>query len=417
MKILVANLGSTSFKYSLFDMNGEKLLARGKVERIGEAESPCTAEVNGVKLEETVCVPDHSVAVRECLAQLTKKDFGPIRDASEVAAIGFKAVHAAGISGVQRVNAQLIDAMEEFNDLLPAHNPPYVAAMRILAENLPDIPLAAAFETDFHQTIPDRNRYYGVPFDWAEKYGIRRFGFHGASHRYIAARSAELGGKKVISMHLGGSSSLCAVKEGKSMAVSMGTTPQTGLLQNNRVGDFDPFVIPYLMRKSGKTQTEILAMLSKQSGLLGLSGVGSDLRDIAEVAEKDADPVKRKRAKLALDVFVGDIRRYLGAYLVELGGADMLVFTAGIGENNPWLRRAVCADLSAFGIVLDDQKNAAAIAGRETAIHAAESRTQIWVIPTNEEIIVARQTLDMLIQSGLTSRNSCRTCCTNGSAK
>jgi acetate kinase len=404
MYILVANLGSTSFKYSLFDMNGEKVLAKGRVERIGEASSPCSVEVGGVKRETTVSVPDHAVAVRQCLSQLTEPGFGPIKNASEVSAIGFKAVHAAGISGVQKVDARLLDAMEEINDMMPAHNPPYVRAMRILAEKLPDIPLVAAFETGFHQTIPDRNRYYGVPFEWAEKYNIVRWGFHGASHRYIAARTAEIHQStprsplpasqlKVISMHLGGSSSLCAIKDGKSVAASMGTSAQTGLFHNNRVGDFDPFVVPYLMRKTGKTQDEILNILATKSGMFGLSGVSGDLRDVMDAAEKG-----NKQAKLAVDVFIGDIRKYLGAYLVELGGADMLVFTGGIGEHQKELRKSVCAGLEVFGIVLDPQKNADA-KGTETAIHASESKTQIWIVPTNEEQIVARQVKELIVIS------------------
>jgi acetate kinase len=388
MKILVANLGSTSFKYSLFDMDGEKVLAKGRVERIGDASSPCSVEIGGVKRELTTSVPDHAVAVRQCLAQLTEPGFGPIKDASEVSAIGFKAVHAAGISGVQKVDATLLDAMEEINDMMPAHNPPYVKAMRILAQKLPDIPLVAAFETDFHQTIPDRNRYYGVPLEWAEQYNVVRWGFHGASHRYISIRTAGILKRKdlrIISMHLGGSSSLCAIKDGKSVAASMGTSAQTGLFHNNRVGDFDPFVVPYLMRKMSKTQDEVLNILATKSGLLGLSGVSGDLRDVMEAAEQG-----NKRAKLAFEVLVGDIRKYLGAYLVELGGADVLVFTGGIGENRTDLRTNVCRDLETFGIILDPQKNAEAKAV-ETSIHAAESKTQIWIVPTNEELIVARQ--------------------------
>jgi acetate kinase len=395
MYILVANLGSTSFKYSLFDMNNEKVLAKGRVERIGEMLSPCLVEVNGQKRETNIPIADHAVAVRQCLEQLTEQGFGPIKNTAEVAAIGFKAVHAAGVSGVQKVDTKLLDAMEEINDMMPAHNPPYVKAMRILAEKLPDIPLVAAFETGFHQTIPNRNRYYGVPFEWAGKYNIIRYGFHGASHRYISLRTAEIlkrNDLKIISLHLGGSSSLCAINAGKSVAASMGTSAQTGLFHNNRVGDFDPFVIPYLIRKMGKTHEEILNILATKSGLLGLSGVSGDLRDVIDAAEKG-----HKQARLAADVLVGDIRKYLGAYLVELGGADVLVFTGGIGEHNKMIRKEVCAGLDALGIVLDPQKNDAAEG--ETAIHATESKIQIWTIPTNEELIVARQTRQLLVDS------------------
>lgn len=393
MYVLVANLGSTSFKYSLFDMNTETVLAKGRVERIGETLSPCTVEVNGVKRETNLPIADHAIAVRQCLEQLTEQNFGPIKNTTEVVAIGFKAVHAAGVSGVRLVDAGLLDAMEEINDMMPAHNPPYVKAMRILAERLPEIPLVAAFETDFHQTIPNRNRYYGVPFEWAEKYNIIRYGFHGASHRYISLRIAEIlkrNDLKVISMHLGGSSSLCAINAGKSVAASMGTSAQTGLFHNNRVGDFDPFVIPYLIRKTGKTHDEILNILATKSGLLGLSGVSGDLRDVIIAAEKG-----HKQARLALDVLVGDIRKYLGAYLVELGGADVLVFTGGIGEHNKTIRKEVCSGLEVFGIILDPQKNEE-VQG-EVAVHATESKIQIWVVPTNEEIIVARKTKQLIV--------------------
>lgn len=324
---------------------------------------------------------------------MIEPDFGPINNASEVSAIGFKAVHAAGVSGVQRVDAHVLDAMEEFNDLMPAHNPPYVRAMRLLAEKLPEIPLVAAFETGFHQTIPNRNRYYGIPLEWADQYYVKRWGFHGASHRYIATRAAELLNRndlKIVSMHLGGSSSLCAINAGKSVATTMGSSAQTGLFQNNRCGDFDPFVIPYLMRKTGKTQNDILYELSNKSGLLGLSGIGADIRDIMQALHDGND-----RARLALDVFAGYIRQYLGAYLVELGGADMLVFTAGIGENNDYLRKLVCRDLENFGIVLDETKNVQTKA-IEASIHTDESKVQIWIVPTNEELIVARQTQELI---------------------
>ncbi|MDR2642078.1 MAG: acetate/propionate family kinase [Planctomycetaceae bacterium] len=393
MKILVANIGSTSFKYSLFDMATEKVLARGRVERIGEVLSPCTIEVGGVKYSREVSAPDHAVAVRQCLEQLTSAESGVLKNVNEVAAIGFKAVHAAGISGVQFVDGKLLDAMEEFNNLLPAHNPPYIRSMRNISGQLPEIPLIAAFETDFHKTIPQRNRYYGVPFEWAEQYDVIRYGFHGASHRYIATRTAQLLNRqdlRVISMHLGGSSSLCAINAGKSVAASMGTSPQTGLFHGNRCGDFDPFVVPYLMRKLAKTQEEVLNILATKSGLLGLSGVGADLRDVMDAAKKG-----NERAQLAVDALVGYIRLYLGGYLVELGGADVLVFTGGIGENNIEIREKITANLQPLGIILDQDKNKMS-SGTESPIHAKESKTQIWIVPTNEEIIVARQCVEKL---------------------
>jgi acetate kinase len=282
--------------------------------------------------------------------------------------------------------------MEEMNAVAPAHNPPYIAAMRLLAEQLPEIPLVAVFETGFHATIPKRNRRYAVPSKWAEEYGVQRYGFHGASHGYIATRIAELMDRddlRVISCHLGGSSSLCASRRGQSVATSMGMSPQSGLPQNNRVGDFDPFALPMVMEKSGKSLQEVLEQLAGSSGLLGLSGVSGDIRDLREAAEAGNED-----AQLALDVYVSAIRHYLGAYLVELGGADAIVFTGGIGENGQDIRGQVCAGLEDLGIELDANLNQS-VEG-ETKISTSGSRTSIWVVPTNEEIVVARKTLALL---------------------
>ncbi|MBR0224844.1 MAG: acetate/propionate family kinase [Thermoguttaceae bacterium] len=392
MKILVANLGSTSFKYSLYDMDDERLMARGRVERIGEASSPCQITIGDFKKEENVSAPDHGVAVRECLRQLTDSESGCLKSTDEIAGIGFKAVFAKGYTGVQPVTEELLAAMEEFNAVLPAHNPPYVRAMRMLRKALPEIPLVAAFETGFHENIPDRNRYYGVPYEWAERYGVRRYGFHGASHRYIATRCREIFGedKRIVSCHLGGSSSVCAIADGWSRESSMGGSPQTGLMNNNRCGDFDPFWCNYLTKKLNVSLDELLETLATKSGLLGVSGVSGDVRDIAEARD-----CGNARAKLALEVLVGDIRRYVGASLVELGGADVLSFAGGIGEFRWDVRESVTSGLEELGIVLDKEANAKAL-GVEAKISAPESRVQVWVIPTNEEIIVGRQTKELL---------------------
>lgn len=392
MKVLVANLGSTSFKYRLFDMTDERQLARGGVERIGAAESKCFVEIAGKRQDLSIHAPDHAAAVRTCLEQLTDPQSGCLNDAGEVAAIGFKAVHGGRVSGVQRVTPDVLAAMEEMSQVAPAHNPPYINAMRLLAEKLPEIPLVAAFETGFHATIPDRLRHYAIPMEWAENLHIKKWGFHGASHRYIAQRVAELVGRgdlRVISCHLGGSSSLCAIKNGQSVATSMGMSPQSGLPQNNRAGDFDVYAIPLLMKSLGKSQDEVLEILAAQCGLLGVSGLSGDIRDLEEAAAQG-----NSRAQLALDVYTTEIRRYLGGLLVELGGTDVIVFTGGIGENGVNIRRAVCRDLSELGIVLDDAKNAAAKG--EAAIHSDSSRAQIWIAPTNEEIVVARQAKELL---------------------
>jgi acetate kinase len=391
MKILVANLGSTSFKYRLFDMATERVLARGGVERIGATSSRCYVEAASVSEEDQRTVPDHAVAVRACLQQLSEPRLACLRDPTELAAIGFKTIHAQGFSGVQRVDERVLAAMEAYNDVAPAHNPPYVTAMRLVARQFPQLPLVAAFETGFHETIPLARRLYAVPPEWQKRYGIQRWGFHGASHRYIAERMAEKFKNtqiRVISCHLGGSSSLCAIRAGKSVATSMGMSPQSGLPQNNRVGDFDPFALPVILRATGKTLDQVLRDLANCSGLEGLSG-HRDLRDIEAAAAK-AD----ERAQLALDVYADAVRQYLGAYLLLLGGADAIVFTGGIGENSPTMRSAICANLDWFGIAVDPKANN--FAKGECRIEALGSRVQLWTMPTNEELIVARQTQALL---------------------
>jgi acetate kinase len=332
------------------------------------------------------------VAVRQCLAQLTDPVSGCLKDASEVAAIGFKAVHGGRVSGVQRVTSDVLAAMEEMNLVAPAHNPPYIKAMRLLAEKLPEIPLVAAFETGFHATIDDRLRYYPIPYEWAEKLHIKRWGFHGASHRYIAQRTSQLLGRydlRIISCHLGGSNSLCAIRGQQSVATTMGMSPQTGLPQNNRVGDFDPFAIPLIMQAEGLSLHQVLDTLAEKSGLLGLSGISGDIRDLEQAAAQG-----KARAKLALDVFIAEIRRHLGGMLMELGGADVIVFTGGIGENGVGVRAGVCANLQELGIELDPELNEKAQG--ETRISKGGSRVQVLTIPTNEELVVARQTKQVI---------------------
>jgi acetate kinase len=394
VKILIANLGSTSFKYRLFDMSdpAEPVLARGAIERIGSPSSRVVIKSARGERERICPVPDHGEAVRLCLDQLTDPEIGVVKDAAEVSAIGFKAVHARNLTGVHFVDEKVLDAMEAFADVAPAHNPPYVRAMRMLRERFPQLPLVAAFETGFHTTIPEAQQRYAIPDEWATLLGVRRFGFHGASHRYIAIRMAELlkrGDLKLISCHLGGSSSLCAIKSGQSVACSLGKSPQSGLPHNNRVGDFDVFALPVIMRETGKSLEEILSILANKSGLAGLSGVGGDLRDI-EAAAAEGKP----RARLALDVFIASIRHYLGAFLLALNGADAIVFTGGIGENSARIRSGVCADLDWFGIELDAALNASGPA--ERLVSSNRSRVQIWTVPTNEEIVVARQAKELL---------------------
>lgn len=403
MKVLVANLGSTSFKYRLFDMSTEEQLARGGIDRIGLEESNCSVEIGDWSEERVTHIPDHAAAVNICLEQLSDSEHGCLQDASELAGIGFKAVFAGKLSGVRIVDEELLTRMEELADVAPAHNPPYARAMRQLREAFPQIPLVAALETAFHETIPPENRAYAVPYEWQDEYETKRWGFHGASHRFIGGRIGEILGNddlRVISCHLGGSNSLCAQRGNRSQANSLGMSPQTGLLHNNRVGDFDPFALPLLMRLSGKSMDELLKEMSSNGGLLGLSGLSSDVRDLEEAAANG-----HERAEFALKVFVASIRQYLGSYLVVLGGADAVVFTGGIGENSERIRREVCSNLEWAGIALAERQKARGeetdvsqvpLFPNERCISADQSKTQVWVIPTNEEIVVARQTVETI---------------------
>lgn len=405
MLILVANLGSTSFKYKLLDVSGDlhspgirpdaRVLARGAVERIGDTStSRCEVTIGGYHNVSEMPVPDHGIAVQACLDQLTDPQHGCVKDASEVAAIGFKAVHGGRKSGTFLVDDDLLVAMAEMNAAAPAHNPPYIAAMKLLRERFPDLPLVAAFETEFHDTIPEARRLYAVPPQWRDDYQVQKWGFHGASHRYIAERAAELLGRgdaRIISCHLGGSSSLTAIQDGQSVMTTMGMTPQTGLPQNNRVGDFDPFALPLLIERTGKSLEELLTFLANEGGLKGLSGRSGDLRDIEAAAAAGDEMSKR-----ALSVFVEEIRRHLGGMMVAMGGLDAIVFTGGIGENSEVIREAICENLESFGIELDRSRNQnhrerAKQTGGEDRLHRDSSRTQIWVIPTNEEWIVAKR--------------------------
>ncbi|MGQ0633443.1 MAG: acetate/propionate family kinase [Planctomycetaceae bacterium] len=386
MKILVANLGSTSFKYRLFDLPQELQLARGGIDRIGQPQSACFVEMAGLRRESTGHVPDHAAAMRICLEQLTAGQGRCLASISDVAAVGFKAVFAGRYSGVRVVDDALLDRMEELSDIAPAHNPMYAKAMRQLRQAFPQVPLVAALETGFHESIPDANRCYAVPFEWKERYEICRWGYHGASHRYLGTRMAELLGRndlRLITCHLGGSNSLCAIRGGVSQANSLGMSPQSGLPHNNRVGDFDPFALPVLMRATGKSLEQLLDQLANQSGLLGLSGLSPDVRDLEQAAAQG-----HARARLALDVFVASIRQYLGGMLTVLDGADCIVFSGGIGENSRLVRREVCARMEWAGIVLDESLNETGKG--EACLSAADSPVQVWVIPTNEEIVVAR---------------------------
>lgn len=412
MKVLVANLGSTSFKYRLFDLSNETQLAKGGIDRIGQpgALSSCSVEIGSYKAETQQLVPNHAAGVGICLEQLTNAEHGCLKSVDEVGGIGFKAVFAGNLSGVRIVDETLLHKMESLSDIAPAHNPPYVRAMRQLQQAFPQIPLVAALETGFHETIPFEHRAYAVPYEWYTEFEIRRWGFHGASHRFIAGRiaqtlaAAEKGSVaekgsdplafrgltpfqdlKVISCHLGGSASICAIRNGESFATSMGMSPQGGLPHNNRVGDFDAYAIPVIMKRTGLTFEQVLTAMSSKGGLLGVSGLSGDCRDLEEASAKGHD-----RAEKALKLFEASIRSYVGSYMALLGGADVIVFTGGIGENSERIRMNVCRDMEWAGVELCETKNSG-MKG-EACLSKDTSRVRIWMVPTNEELVVARQT-------------------------
>lgn len=380
-KVLVANIGSTSFKFRLFEMPSERVLAKGGIERIGGPESPYTISIDGAEpVSGTRSLPDHGAAIK-----FVEESLGGFTD---LAAVGFKPVMAKGISGTQFMDERVLQAMEDFNTLLPAHNPPYIAGVRLFNQLYPGLPCIGTFETAFYDKVPVETYRYPVPLEWEEKYGIRRCGFHGASHRYVTERCAELRGQKnlrMISCHLGGSSSIAAVKDGVAIDSSWGMTPQSGLPQNNRVGDFDCFALIYLARNLGLGIDAVEKALTSQSGLKGMSGLPTgDVRDIRNAAAEG-----NESAAIAFKVLVNQIRKYIGQFLVALDGADVLIFTAGIGENDIALREAVCANLGFCGLELDLEKNRATRAV-EAVISKPSSKIEVRVIPTNEEIIIAR---------------------------
>jgi acetate kinase len=380
-QILVANIGSTSFKFRVFEMPSERLLAQGGVECIGSAESPYKFRIgDGPVSKGSATFPDHGAAIK--FVEKTLGGFG------HLAAVGFKPVCAREISGTQLLDETVLRAMEELNTLLPAHNPPYVAAVRMFNKLHPEIPCIGTFETAFYDDVPMENRRYPVPLEWETKYGIRRHGFHGASHRYVTQRCAELRGTdqlRIISCHLGGSSSIAAVRNGKAIDSSWGMTPQSGLPQNNRVGDFDCFALIYLARDIGLGLDAVEKALTTQSGLKGMSGLPTgDVRDLLAAIESG-----NRDARIAMEVFTGQIRKYIGQFLVELNGADVIIFTAGIAENCPGLRWDICKDLDFCGLELDAAANAATGAA-EAVISTPRSKIEVRVIPTNEELIIAR---------------------------
>jgi acetate kinase len=377
MKILIPNIGSTSFKYRLLELpegshRDETVLAQGRVERIGQPGGECA---------------DYKAAIHKCLGEIAGPG-KPLAGLTEIDAVGFKAVHTGPLNQPQIVDDALLATMEEFSFLAPAHNPPYIAAMKAFQQELPGVPLVAVMEPFPYRFMDEASTTYAVPYAWRTEHGIRRYGFHGATHRAARERAQALLGRenlRHISCHLGGSSSVAAFRNGVVIGTSMGASPQSGLPQNNRVGDIDVFAVLYMMKKLGLGPDEMAKLLSSQSGLAGISGTSGDMRDLDEAAARGD-----KRARLALDVFVRAIRHYVGALLVELGGLDVITFSGGIGENGTAIRAAVLECLVPFGVELDEEKNAAVQGEGEISTH--RSLVRVWVIPANEEAIVARET-------------------------
>ncbi len=393
MKILVANLGSTSLKWRLFDFahGQEQLLHKGGFER----------------------VVDYPKAIGDCLLEL--KAAGHIASEHDLAAVGFKTIMARNVNGCVRLDESVLQAMEAFNGIAPAHNPPYISGIRFFAQRVPKVPLIGLFETAFYQWAPAPAMRYAVPDAWHDL-GVRRWGFHGASHKFVAERSAELLGRedvaertrqlylagcvspirqpdlRVISCHLGGSSSITGILNGVAIGTSMGMSPQSGLPQNNRVGDLDSFALPFVVRSTGLTLEAAEKVLCRESGLKALSGGYNDIRDIQKQAARGS-----AGAQLAVDVFVHQARQWIGSFFLQLNGADALVFTAGIGENDTVVRRAICADLDQLGIVLDEEKNSS-VKAREAVISSPDSAVKVLVIPANEELVVAREVKRLLDQ-------------------
>ena len=400
MKILVSNLGSTSFKYKLFEMPSGDVLAGGGMDRIGDTSgSVHKYRIGAAEEQEQPCsLPDHASAIDEALRRLVdeggSESSGTLNSLADLAAVGFKAVHARGISGVVELDDDVVERMESYHSLAPAHNPAYVAAIRQFERVAPEATRVGCFESAFHGRMPMRRQLYGVPYEWYERYGIRRYGFHGASHRYAAEKVMELAGSerlRHVNCHLGGSSSLCGVKDGVSHGASHGLSPQGGVPQNNRIGDLDPYALGLVAQAEGTSLEEVLSRCGSEGGLLGLCGY-NDMRDIEERAAAGD-----KRCGLAIEVFTSAVRDYLGAFAVELGGLDAISFTGGIGEHSSTVRGQVLRDLEFLGVGVDAEANATTHG--EGTLHGRDSAVRIYVLRTDEELIVARQSYEFLNES------------------
>ncbi|EEK76757.1 acetate kinase [Bacillus cereus] len=389
-KIIAINAGSSSLKFQLFEMPSETVLTKGLVERIGLEDSIFTITVDGEKQKEITNIPDHAVAVNMLLKKLTEN--GIVKSLDEIGGIGHRVVHGGEkFADSVLITDEVLADIEELSDLAPLHNPANIVGIKAFQEVLPNVPAVAVFDTAFHQTMPESAFLYSLPYEYYEKFGIRKYGFHGTSHKYVTERAAELLGRpleslSLLSCHLGNGASIAAVEGGKSIDTSMGFTPLAGVTMGTRSGNIDPALIPYIMEKTGQTVEEVLNVLNKKSGMLGLSGFSSDLRDI-EQAEEEGN----HRAEVALDVFVGRIHKYIGSYAARMKGVDAIIFTAGIGENSALIRERVLEGLEFMGVYFDPKRNN--VHGEEAFISFPHSPVKIIVIPTDEEVMIARDVL------------------------
>ncbi len=394
MIVLVVNCGSSSIKYQLFDMPEQRVIAKGLVERIGEEGSALVYEHDGKKSKVEQSIPDHDAGVELILKALVSPEGGVIKDIGEIKAVGHRVVHGGeAFTGSVLINDEVIASIEKVADLAPLHNPPNLTGIRASQHAMPSVPQIACFDTAFHNTIPQVAYMYALPYELYEKFGIRRYGFHGTSHRWVARRAAEMLGKhkydiNCITCHLGNGSSIAAVKDGKSIDTSMGLTPLEGVAMGTRCGDIDPAILFYLTDK-GYSIADLNKLCNKQSGVLGLSGSSNDMRTLGEKAAAGDE-----RAQLALDVFAYRVKKYIGTYTAVLGKLDAVVFTGGIGENAVDIRAAICNDMDQIGIELDPELNQG-VAGGEVKISSENSRVAVLVIPTNEEAAIAVDTYQM----------------------
>jgi len=399
VKILVLNSGSSSVKYQFIDMEGEKVLCQGIAERIGLDGSRIVHKINGKKHIVEVELPNHDVAIQKVLDILRDEKLGVIKDLKEIGAVGHRVVHGGEkFASSVLVDDEVIKVLEENADLAPLHNPPNIMGIKAVKKLLPNVPNVAVFDTAFHQSMPKKAFLYAIPIEFYEKHRIRRYGFHGTSHRYVSRRAAEILGKpyeslKIITAHLGNGASIAAIMYGKSVDTSMGFTPLEGLVMGTRSGDIDPAIVIYLQQKLNMNVDEVYNLLNKKSGILGLFKKSSDMREIEDGVLKHNDPV----ARLTLDIYEYRIAKYIGAYAAAMNGVDVIVFTAGVGENFPLLRQEICDNyLGYLGVVCDKEANN--VFGKERIISKPESKVTVMVIPTNEELVIARDTYKIVTE-------------------